>query len=449
VPEVPASPPSLPQDPAAERAVLGAVLLEPGCLGRCQEDGLSADDFVQPAHRSIFAAFLDLSRADTAVDHVTVAGRLEALGKLETVGGYSFLAGLSAGVPSVANLPHYIKTLKERSLQRKLLDVAGSVRDNVLGGDQDGEQVLESTERALFELRGTGRDTGLRHVRDLVDRVYESTRQRADNKSVVTGLATGFQDLDVLLSGLQKGDLVILAARPSMGKTAFSLNIATHATLRMGAVCAYFSLEMSREQIVARVMSSEARVSGSRFRTGDLRNDDWSSVMATIEPVAGAPFWIDDETGLTVSKVLARCRRLQAEQGRLGLVVVDYLQLMNSEYREDSREQVIASISRGLKSLARELEVPVIALSQLNRGVEQRADKRPIMSDLRESGAIEQDADVIMFLYRDEVYKATPENKGLAELLVRKHRNGAIGEVHLFWHAEFARFDNLAGERRP
>ncbi len=431
-----------PQDPSAERAILGAILLSPESLDKTQEEGLSSDDFSQPQHQLLFETFTELARSGKAVDVVTVAGRLDEQGKLEGVGGYTYLSGLSGAVPSVANLTEYVVRVREKKILRNLLDTASTISDSILSGEVGAQEGLERAEAKILDLR-QGRDSGkLARLGDVVEQVYENLRARAENPSDVTGIATGFRDLDKLLAGLQPSDLIIIAARPSMGKTAFSLNLSAHATLREGAGAAFFSLEMSKEQIATRILTSEARINGMRMRTGQLRQDDWAPMLEAIERMDQGKVFIDDTPAITVSGIRAKCRRLMAT-GDLDLILVDYLQLMKGDGTDQSREQEISGISRGLKAIAKEFHVPVVALSQLNRGVEQRADKRPMMSDLRESGAIEQDADVIMFLYRDEVYNPSPDNAGLAEVLVRKQRNGSIGEVHLYWRGEFARFENL------
>ncbi len=431
-----------PQDPAAEAAILGAILLNPDSLDRAQEDGLGSEDFSQPGHRTLFDCFIELYRSGQAIDMVTVPSRLTEQGVFETVGGLRALTDLTAAVPSVANLSHYVKVVREKATLRRLLETLESIAEDVFSPEMKAGATLELAETRIFELRDAREKTQLARLGPVVEQVFNELRARSEMPDDVTGIPTGFRDLDKLLAGLQDSDLVILAARPSMGKTAFALNIVAHAAMRAGASVAFFSLEMSKQQIGARMLTSESRVSGSRIRTGRMRNDDWQPMMDAVVRLDQAEVHIDDTPAITVGGVRARCRRLLAREG-LDLVVVDYLQLMRSDAREQSREQEISSISRGLKGLAKELHVPVIALSQLNRGVESRADKRPMMSDLRESGAIEQDADVVMFLYRDEVYNKTPDNQGLAEVLVRKQRNGAIGEVDLHWRGEFARFENL------
>ena len=431
-----------PQDPAAEAAVLGAILLNPDSLDRAQEDGLGPEDFSQPSHRALFDCFIDLHRTGKAIDMVTVPGRLTEQGLFENFGGLRALTDLTAAVPSVANLAHYVKVVREKATLRRLIETLDAIGEDIYSADMTPTATLEMAESRIFELRDSREKTQLARLGPVVEHVFNELRKRSEMPDDVTGVPTGFRDLDKLLSGLQNSDLVILAARPSMGKTAFALNIVAHAALRGGASVAFFSLEMSKEQIGSRMLTSESRVSGSRIRTGRMMNDDWQPMMDAVVRLDQADVHIDDTPAITVGGIRARCRRLAA-RGKLDLIAVDYLQLMRSDNKEQSREQEISSISRGLKGLAKEMHVPVVALSQLNRGVESRADKRPMMSDLRESGAIEQDADVVMFLYRDEVYNKSPDNQGLAEVLVRKQRNGAIGEVDLHWHGEFARFDNL------
>ena len=307
------------------------------------------------------------------------------------------------------------------------------------------DKALGEAEARLQHLR-EGNDTGaLARLGDVAEEVYEALRKRAESPDDVTGISTGFRELDTLLAGFQPADLIIVAARPSMGKTAFALNIMSHAALRVGTTCAFFSLEMSKESLAQRILTSESRVSGNRIRSGHLLQDDWAPLLRATEALDRAQVFIDDKPAVTVQHIRARCKRVHSQHG-LGMVAIDYLQLMrgDDEARKEGRQHEIASISMGLKALAKEFGIPVIALSQLNRGVEQRADKRPMMSDLRESGAIEQDADVIMFLYRDEYYYPDkPDNKGMAEVLIRKQRNGATGEVKLAFRGEFARFENL------
>ncbi|HCP44492.1 MAG TPA: replicative DNA helicase [Deltaproteobacteria bacterium] len=438
-----------PEDSSAERALLGAILLDPDSLFRAQEDGLQPDDFARESHRLLFRAFQDLHTSGKAVDLVTVSGHLESQSKLDRVGGYSYLASLSGSVPSVVNFIDYVRTVREKAVLRRLLDTARAISQNIYSGEHTAAQSLELAEKAIYELGQSHQATAFYSLSGIIESVTEDLRERFENPSDVTGVTTGFKDLDVMLAGLQRSDLVILAARPSMGKTALALNMMANAALQGSASVAFFSLEMSKEQLATRLLSSDARVSGKRVRTGQLRQDDWPELYAASERLAEAKIHIDDTPSIPISEVRAKCRRLKAEHG-LDMVMVDYLQLMRPD-RQDvsknaSREQEISAISRGLKLVAKELNIPVVALSQLNRGVESRTDKRPLLSDLRESGAIEQDADVIMFLYRDEFYNEASEQKGMAEVLVKKQRSGPIGDVMLAWRSEFTRFENLARE---
>jgi replicative DNA helicase len=424
------------QDEAAERAVLGAVLLAPVMLDTCLEMGLSSEHFSQPKHGRIFGAFLALHQAGKPLDSVTLVGRLEDEGELERCGGFTYVAGLGSSVPSVVNAPHYVSIVIEKATVARMLLLFAQVENEAQqGASLDG--LLDLAEGGVLALRPHSA-TGMELVGPIVEASYDTLRRRSENPGAVVGISTGFTDLDSILAGLQDTDLLILAARPSMGKTAFALNILAHAVLREERCAAFFSLEMSREQLGQRLLASEARVNGNRMRTGHLRMDDWGPLLSTAERFSSARLYIDDSAALTVQGVRARARRVPD----LDLVVVDYLQLMRGNAQ--SREQEISSISRGLKALAKELHVPVLALSQLNRKVEERADKRPLMSDLRESGAIEQDADVILFLYREEVYHDDPTNKGVAQVLVRKQRNGATGDVDLLWRNDIVRFDNRA-----
>ena len=435
----------VPQDPGAERAVLGAILLRPDTMGTAQEEGLVVEDFYVQAHRILYEAFQSLAHEGRPVDAVTLAGRLVERGQLDSVGGLSFLAGLPASTPSAANFKHYVAAVREASLLRHLLGATDEIADSVHRGELAPAMILEEAERAIFALGHWKRTKSLFRVGEVVDDVYRSIQKRVELRAqgiTLTGVSSGFRDLDQLLQGFQKTDLIIIAARPSMGKTAFALNIASTAGLRGGVPVAFFSLEMGKEQLATRLLIAEARIPGGKVRDGDLSDHDWARMQGALETLYEAPVYIDDTPGITLSELRGKCRRLASERG-LGLVMIDYLQLMSGTGKEQSREQEISGISRGLKGLAKELNLPVVALAQINRGVEQRGDKRPMMSDLRESGAIEQDADVIMFLYRDEVYNPNTDDKGVAEVLVRKHRNGSTGDIKLYWHKELTKFDNL------
>ena len=433
----------IPHDVGAERAILGAILLNPDSLGRAQETGLVGDSFYREPHRLLFRIFSELDRDHKAIDLVTVAGRLESLSKLEVIGGYSYLAGLPASTPSVANLAHYVQVVLDKSQLRTLLTRAAEITGEVYSGEKPAQEIIDSAERAIFEIGDVKLGKTLVPLGGVVETVFEQVKQRAEAPDDVHGIATGFRDLDVKLGGLLPTNLLILAARPAMGKTAFTLNMVCRTALDSGANVAVFSLEMGAEQLAGRLLASESRVLANRMKTGRLHQDDWPMLIEASERLYSAPIYLDDTPSLTMAQLWSKCRRLKSEKG-LDLVVIDYLQLMKGTGKEGSREQEISGISRGLKGLAKEFNIPVIALSQLNRGVEQRAEKRPMMSDLRESGAIEQDADQIMFLYRDEVYNENTELKGIAEVLLRKNRHGDIGDVKLFWRGEYLRFENLA-----
>lgn len=433
----------IPHDVGAERAILGGVLLNPDSLGRAVEKGLTEEAFYREPHRLLFRIFTELDRDHKPIDLVTVSGRLESLGKLDEIGGYSYLAGLPASTPSVANLGQYATTVVEKAQLRTLLMKAAEITEEVYSGEKEAQEIIDGAERAIFQIGDISTGKTLIPLGGVVQQVFDDIKARAESPGDVQGLPTGYRDLDLKLGGLQSTDLIILAARPAMGKTAFALNMVCRTALDSQAHVAVFSLEMGSEQLAGRLLASESRVLAHRMKTGRLHQDDWPMLVEAAERLHAAPIFLDDTPALTLASLWSKCRRLKSERG-LDLVVVDYLQLMKGTGKEQSREQEISGISRGLKGLAKEFNVPVIALSQLNRGVEQRADKRPMMSDLRESGAIEQDADLIMFLYRDEVYNENTELKGIAEVLVRKHRHGDIGDVKLFWRGEYLRFENLA-----
>jgi replicative DNA helicase len=436
-----------PQDPVAERALLGSILLSPESLFEAREHSLDAEHFSQEPHRLLYSCFVDLAAKGMPVDLVTVSGYLEERSTMQKVGGFSYLTGLSSGVPSIANFAAYVRTVLDKAVQRRLLVTARTIEAGIYAGEESAAQSLESAEKQIYDLGQSHQTSKLHRIDAVVEEVYETLERRFQCPEEVTGVPTGFRDLDTLLTGLQPSDLVILAARPSMGKTAFALNIAANAALMADAAVAFFSLEMSKEQLATRLLCADARVSGQRVRMGKLVQEDWPPLTDAMHRLSKARMYIDDMANIPVSELRGKCRRLKAE-GNLDLIIIDYLQLMRPDRdmitRNASREQEISSISAGLKAVAKELQVPVLALSQLNRGVESRADKRPMLSDLRESGAIEQDADVIMFLYRDEFYNEASEKKGLAEVLVRKQRNGPTDDIELAWRAEITRFENLA-----
>jgi len=427
----------------AEQSVLGAILLDRDALLQVAEV-LRVEDFYREAHRLIYSACLDLEARGEAVDLLTVTEELRRRGELEAVGGASYLTTLTTVVPSVANAGHYARIVAQKAALRQLIQVARRIAERAYDEDGDVIEIIDEAERLILQVAGGRYREGFVSIKEVLVNTFQQLERVASHKGEVTGLPT-FSDLDRLLSGLQPSDLIICAARPGMGKTSFCLNIAQNVAVKKKVPVAIFSLEMSRDQVVQRMLAAEAMVEQHRLRTGYLKEDDWARLVSAASLLAEAPIYIDDTPAITVMEVRAKARRLQAECG-LGLVVIDYLQLMQAHRRVDNRQQEIALISRALKALARELNVPVLVLSQLNRGVEQRQDKRPVMADLLESGAIEADADVIIFLYRPQYYDPDTDKKGIAEVIVAKHRNGPVGTVEMAFLPEFTKFVDLAPE---
>ncbi len=421
--------------------MLGSVLLSNEAIYSAMEV-LTPEDFYRPAHALIFRGMLDLTSRGEPVDIVTLQAQLQATQQLEAVGGAGPIIELAAAVPTAANVRHYADIVRRVATRRRLIDAATGIVSTAFE-NADAEQVLDAAERAIFEVGQDRAKKTLTPVADIVKEAFAKVIKLYEEKRAITGVTTGFAELDRMTSGLQPADLIIVAGRPSMGKTAFALNLATSSALKDHCNVAVFSLEMSKEQLVTRMLCSEGRIDSFRLRGGFVADSDWPKLAKACGTISEAPLFIDDTAAASVLEVRAKCRRLAAEQG-LGLVVVDYLQLMRGSGNSQSREQEISEISRGLKGLAKELNIPVIALSQLNRSLEQRTDKRPVLSDLRESGAIEQDADVIMFVYREEVYKPDTQDKGVAEIIIGKQRNGPIGVARLKFFHEYTRFENLA-----
>ncbi len=433
-----------PQDIDAERSVLGAMLLDRGALSEALEL-LKPDDFYRPAHAQIFDAIAGLFERNEPVDEVTLASELRARSHLEAAGGRTYLVELTDSVPTAANVAYYAKLVRERSLTRRLISVATTIAGS---GYQDGSEIetlLDQAEAKIFEITSAREKRSFVPLKEVVKSAFKRIESLYENRQPVTGISTGFVDLDRLTSGLQPADLIIVAGRPSMGKTAFALNMAQNAAIRHQTPVAVFSLEMSREQLVMRMLCSEGRIDSHRLRGGFLKDSDWPKLARSAGALAEAPIYIDDTGALSILEMRAKSRRLQAEKG-LGMVVVDYLQLMHGRSAAEGREREISEISRGLKALAKELSVPVVALSQLNRSLEQRQDKRPMLSDLRESGAIEQDADVICFVYRDDYYHEDSAEKGVAEIIIGKQRNGPTDTAKLRFFKEYTRFENLKGD---
>jgi replicative DNA helicase len=403
---------------------------------------LSREDFYREAHRRIFEAMAALAQRSQPIDHVTLKDEHVRQSALEAVGGATYLAGLVDGVPRITSVDHWSRIIKEKAVVRNLIHAGNRIVHSCYEGEDEAAVLLDRAEKAIFDIAERRIRAGFVGMREIVKESFRTIDQLSQSKDVVTGLATGFVDIDEMTSGLQNGDLVIVAGRPAMGKTSFCLNIAQHVSMRVGETVGLFSLEMSKEQLVLRMLCSDARVDAHKLRTGRLQEKDWARLAKAYADLSASRIFIDDSATLTPLEMRAKCRRLKAEHG-LGMVVVDYLQLMSAAGRVENRQQEIASISRSLKGLAKELSVPVVALSQLSRAPEGRTEKRPQLSDLRESGSLEQDSDVVIFIFREEEYKATDENRGIAELIIGKQRNGPTGTLRLAFIKEFTRFENL------
>ncbi|HEY7411069.1 MAG TPA: replicative DNA helicase [Vicinamibacteria bacterium] len=432
---------TLPQNVEAERTVLGAVLVDNAAFNSAAEV-LARDDFHREAHRRIFEAMAGLAEKSQPIDLVTLKDELLRVSSLEAAGGAAYLASLVDGLPRITNVDHWSRIIKEKAVLRNLIHAANRIAHSAFEAEDEAALILDRAEKAIFDIAEHRVRQGFVGIREIVKESFRTIDQLSQSKDLVTGLPTGFVDLDERTSGLQKGDLIIVAARPAMGKTSFCLNIAQHASLRAGETVGIFSLEMAKEQLVLRMLCSDARVDSHRLRTGNLQEKDWARLAKAYADLSGARIFIDDSAMITPLEIRAKCRRLKAEHG-LSLVIVDYLQLVTGSARVENRQQEIASISRSLKGLAKELMVPVIALSQLSRAPEARTEKRPQLSDLRESGSLEQDSDIVMFIFREEEYKPTDENRGVAEIIIGKQRNGPTGTLKLAFLKEFTRFENL------
>lgn len=430
-----------PHNLEAEQAVLGAILLENDAIVAAAEH-IGPEDFYRAAHQRIFEAMLQLNDEAEPVDLITLSTRLKDQDLLEEVGGIGYLTELANAVPTAANVAHYAQIIEEKALLRRLIRTATQIASSGYAGAEDVRELISDAERRILEISGR-RSEGFVPIRDVLMDVFERVEFLYNHKGGVTGIPSGYPDLDKLTSGFQKSDLIIVAARPSVGKTAFALNVAQNVGVRAKETVAIFSLEMSAAQLVQRMICAEANVDANRMRTGHLEGDDWEKLTMAIGSLSEAAIYIDDSPALTTADIRAKCRRLKQERG-LGLIVIDYLQLIHGRGRTaDNRQQEVSEISRSLKQIARELEVPVIALSQLSRSVEQRQDKRPMMSDLRESGSIEQDADIVAFLYRDDYYNQESEKKNIIEVIIAKQRNGPVGTVELVFLKNFNKFVSL------
>ena len=434
-----------PHDIEAEQAILGCMLTDRDSVISAIEV-LKEDAFYREDNRAIYAAILSLYSKSEPIDIITVKAELVETGNFERIGGLEYLAGLPEKVPTTANVDKYIKIVEEKAMLRNLISSANELV--ALGFDETEEvdRIMDMAEKKIFDLAQKKNTKGYTPIKDVLVESFAKLEELYNQKGHLSGTSTGFLDLDYKTSGLHNSDLIIVAARPAMGKSAFAINIATNVAVQSGKGVAIFNLEMSKEQVGNRILCSEAMVDSNKIRTGQIEDDDWVKLASTVGKLSEAPIYIDDTAGISIMEIRAKCRKLKLEKD-IGLVVIDYLQLVQGSGKKNaSREQEISEISRSLKILAKELDIPVIALSQLSRSVEKRDDKRPMLSDLRESGAIEQDADIVIFLYRDDYYNEDSEKKNIAEVILAKHRGGSTGTVDLAWLASYTKFANL--ERR-
>src|SRR3954469_6747665 len=437
-----------PQNMEAEQAVLGAIFLEPSSLTLASEM-LIPEDFYRGAHQRIFNAMLKLNDKGEAIDLVTVTEELAATKLLEDVGGISYLSELAGSVPTAANIEYYAKIVEEKSLLRRLIRTATSIAQDSFTREDEVDALLGEAEKSILEVSQRKSAGSFHQMKDVLVRTYDNIEVMHNRVGDITGIATGFAELDKMTAGFQRNDLIIVGARPSVGKTAFALNIAQNVATKTDEKVAIFSLEMGAEQLVMRMLCAEGNIDAQRLRTGSLTDEDWGKLTMAMGSLASTGIFIDDTPGIRISEIRSKCRRLKQEHG-LGMILIDYLQLIQGNGRSgENRQQEVSEISRSLKALARELEVPVIALSQLSRGVEQRQDKRPMMSDLRESGSIEQDADIVAFLYRDDYYDKESESKDQIEIILAKQRNGPTGTVTLAFVKQYNKFVNLETRYDP
>jgi len=432
-----------PQNVEAEQSVLGGILIENDAINKVMEI-LTLEDFYRDAHRKIYNALINLSTRDEPADLITLTNELRKIDQLDAVGGASYIASLIDSVPTAANIEYYAKIVKEKSILRQLIQTSTEIITESYQDRSDVESFLDEAERSIFQISENRVKPSFYPIRDIVKQSFKTLERLYEKKELVTGVPSGFKELDQMTAGFQPSDLIIVAGRPSMGKTAFCLNVAQYAAIEKRTPVAIFSLEMSKEQLVIRLLCSEAHVEGTRLRTGFLSEGDWPRLTIAAGNLSEAPIFIDDTAALSVLELRAKARRLKADQG-LGMVIIDYLQLMKGRAKAESRQQEISEISRSLKAVAKELNIPVVAVSQLSRRTEERTGMRPQLSDLRESGAIEQDADLILFLYRDEVYNRSEDNpnRGKAEMIIGKQRNGPTGKIELAFLSKFTTFKDL------
>ena len=432
-----------PHDIEAEQAIIGSMLTDKDAVISAIEV-LKEEDFYREDNRAIYSAILNLYNRAEPIDIITVKAELESMGKFEQVGGLEYLAELPEKVPTTANVQKYIKIVEEKSTLRNLIKTANEIIELGYDPTEEVEDIMENAEKKIFNIMQDKNQKGYSPLKDVLVESFNKLEELYNRKQHITGVPTGFTELDYKTAGLHGSELILIAARPAMGKSAFVLNIAANAAIKAKTPVVIFSLEMSKEQMVNRILCSEAMVDSNKVRTGKLEEDDWVKLAGAIGPLSEADIYIDDTPGISITEIRAKCRKLKLEKN-IGLVIIDYLQLVqgSNNRKNGSREQEISEISRSLKILAKEIGVPVIALSQLSRAVEQRPDHRPMLSDLRESGAIEQDADIVMFLYRDDYYNKDSEKKDIAEVIIAKHRGGSTGTIELLWLGSYTKFVNL------
>ncbi|NLL31208.1 MAG: replicative DNA helicase [Clostridiales bacterium] len=432
---------SLPQSLEAEQSVIGSMIIDKEAISKALEK-LNEEDFYRDGHKVIFKAIREMYSEDMAVDLVTLLEYLKSTEKLEKAGGVTYISEISSSVITTANLDSYIKIVEDKSMLRKLIKSSTSIIEESYNKQDKVSEVLDFAQKKIFDIADTKNTSDYESLSTVLERGFLEIERLFNNRGAITGVGSGIRDLDAKTSGFQKGDMVLIAARPSMGKTTFALNIAEHAALVENKSVVIFSLEMSKEQLAYKLLCSEASVDMLKLRTGNLDDDDWERIARATGPLSKAKIFIDDTAGLSVMEMRSKCRKIKMEHG-IDLILIDYLQLMSGSAGSESRQQEVSEISRSIKALAKEMQCPVIALSQLSRAPEQRADHRPMLSDLRESGSIEQDADVVMFLYRDEYYNKETEDKGIGECIIAKQRNGPVGTVKMAWIGSHSKFANL------
>lgn len=431
----------LPQNIEAEQRVLGCMIKDKTSIAQAAEV-LKGEDFYREGHKIIFNAILELYSKDIPVDTVTLIEHLNATEKLQVVGGITYITELTASIETTSNLNSYVKIVEQKSVLRKLIKASAEITEESYSKQDDVEGVLDGAEKRIFDIAQKKSSSDFEPISIVLERGFEQIEKMFNNKGETTGVPSGFPELDSKTSGFQPGDMILIAARPSMGKTTFAINIAQYAAIREGKSVVVFSLEMSKEQLAYKILCAEANIDMLKLRTGALEDSDWERIAKAAGPIAASKIYIDDTAGVSVMEMRSKCRRLKIEYG-IDLIVIDYLQLMSGSSGSESRQQEVSEISRSIKALAKEMHCPVIALSQLSRAPEQRADHRPMLSDLRESGSIEQDADLVMFLYRDEYYNNETEDKNVAECIIAKQRNGPVGTVKLAWLGQYSKFGRL------